>query len=127
MTNRKQALQQITNAVGSHGVWKLKLKTALATNAHGIDLPKVACDSCCEFGWWLNGPTLDPDIRSSVPYRTVKRLHGEFHQSAARVARLVIDSRPDEAAKVLEGEFADRSDKLIRALSLWKREMQQRE
>ena len=52
-----QAISEINNAIGAHGVWKLKLRTAIATGASDIEPKTVRCDDKCALGQWLYGST----------------------------------------------------------------------
>ncbi len=118
-----QMIAEITNAMGAHGAWKLKLKTSIATGTFDQDVQSVSCDDRCQFGRWLHGPSIEPDTKASVPYQVVRRLHAEFHQSAAKVLAHALKGERAEATTVLDGDYAQRSDKLSRALLKWKREL----
>ena len=61
--------------------------------------------------------------RAGKPYQVVRRLHAEFHQSAADVLRLALAARKADADAMFQGTFAERSDKLVRALTKWKGEL----
>ena len=112
----------INKAVGAHGAWKLKLRTAISHNKSDVVPELVARDDQCEFGKWLNGPTIPPEMRSGIPYGVIKRLHADFHKCAATVLQKAINGHPD-ALDLLEGEFSDRSKTLVTALSKWKGEL----
>ena len=122
MSNR-MLVQEINKAVGAHGVWKLKLRTAISRGSSDTPPSTVRNDGLCEFGKWLNGPHIDPAMRSSRSYQDAKRLHAEFHRCAARVLELALNDRKDEANAILEGEFNERSQNLIRTLGKWKAEL----
>ncbi len=122
MSNRL-LVQEINKAVGAHGVWKLKLRTAISRGSSDTPPSAVRCDNLCEFGKWLHSPTIDPAVRSSGSYQDAKRLHAEFHRCAARVLELALNKQKDEASAVLEGEFNEHSQKLVRALGKWKAEL----
>ena len=62
-------------------------------------------------------------VRSGKPYQVIKRLHAEFHECASRVLTLALEKRNDDAIALLDGEYRERSDKLIRALNKWQREL----
>ena len=116
-------VQEINSAIGAHGAWKLKLRVAISTGSSEVAPEKVCKDDRCPFGRWIYGPTIDSTTRAGKPYQVVRRLHAEFHQSAADVLRLALDSRKKEADAMFQGAFAERSDKLVRALAKWKGEL----
>jgi hypothetical protein len=114
---------QVSNAIGAHGAWKLRLKTAITTGRSDITPEKAACDNECAFGKWLYGDELDAGTKAGLPFQVVKRLHGEFHHSAGSVLALALGGRTADAQALLNGDYTERSDKLVRALSKWKREL----
>ena len=120
-----QAISEINNAIGAHGVWKLKLRTAIATGASDIEPKTVRCDDKCALGQWLYGSTINAQTKSGVPYKVVKRLHAEFHQGAGDVLACALEGRKSEATILLENDFKERSEKLVRALTKWKGELSQ--
>ena len=121
----KDLQKQITNAIGAHGVWKLRLGSAIATGRADVKSADVCRDDRCEFGRWLHGPELGPDVRRGKPYQVVRRLHAEFHDCAGKVLHCVEVGKKAEARDLLDHEYAERSDKLLRALAKWKREAAQ--
>jgi hypothetical protein len=115
--------EEIKKAMGAHGAWRLRLRTAIAVGRSDTTPAKVKCDNLCEFGQWLYGSTLDSRTRSGMPYQVVRRLHGEFHECASRVLGLAVAGQKDNAMALLEGEYTERSDKLLRALTKWRGEV----
>lgn len=89
-----------------------------------VEPATVRCDDRCAFGLWLNGPTIDGHTRSGKPYQVIHRLHAEFHQAAATVLESALAGRKEHATQILDGEFRERSEKLVRALTKWKGELQ---
>lgn len=118
-----QMINEINQAIGAHGRWKMRLRTAIATGQGELDAAVVCRDDQCAFGQWLHGPAIDAATRAGIPYGVVRRLHAEFHQSAGKVVTYVEQGRKDLAGDIMVGEFAERSDKLIRALNKWKNEL----
>lgn len=116
-------VKKIDDALGAHGKWKLRLKTAVTLGHSSISADDAACDKCCDFGKWLYGPEIDPVTKSGVPYSVVRRLHAEFHETAGRVVALATTRQQTEATRLIGGEFAQRSEKLARALTKWKGEL----
>jgi hypothetical protein len=119
----ERTIAEINNAIGAHGAWKLRLTTAIATGRFESDAASVACDDKCAFGQWIHGTTIDERTRTGMPYHVVKRLHAEFHQCAAHVVAHAVSGRPTQARELLNGDYTQRSDKLMRALSKWKGEL----
>lgn len=109
----------IREAIGAHGQWKLKLKMAVRTGTTDITPQIAGCDDACTFGKWLYDGIRDPEIRSGMPFKVVRRLHGEFHATAGEVLRLAVSGQDAKAGEVLESEFTQRSDKLRSALMKW--------
>lgn len=111
-------IQAIDHAIGAHGRWKTRLRIALATGEGDLD-PHVICrDDACALGQWLHG--FDHAVRGDFDYRLVCAVHAEFHQQAGRVLDLLGEGRRFEAGNVMLGDFADCSDRLVRALTAWK-------
>jgi len=115
---------QVRAAIGAHGAWKLRLKTAIATGNFPGDPAKVRCDDQCDFGRWLYGSNLDESTRAGKPYQVVRRLHAEFHDCAGRVLALAVSGRSAEASALFDGEYDERSSTLVRALNKWRGELQ---
>lgn len=116
-------VEYIDHAIVAHSAWKFRLGNAIASGKPEIEPGIIRCDDNCTVGQWLVGRTLDTETKASVPYHVVKRLHADFHKSAAEVLECVISGKSDQASALLDGEFTDRSDKLLRALNKWKREL----
>lgn len=108
------------------GAWKFKLKSAVMRGESTLSPRTVERDDCCDFGRWLYGPTIGGTTRNSIPYKVVRRLHAEFHMCAADVLAKAISGERDAAAALLDGAFAERSHRLVTALTKWKLELGQR-
>ena len=119
----EKTIEQINNAIGAHGTWKMRLNVAIKTGSFDVDPRIVACDDKCAFGQWIHGPSIDAETRAGMPYQVVRRLHADFHKCAADVVRNAVSGRKTEAVTILESDYAERSDKLTRALTKWKREL----
>ena len=117
-------IAEITNAIGAHGMWKMRLRTAITTGRGEVTSATACCDDQCPFGKWLYGPSLNADLRQGMPYQVVRRLHAEFHRSAGSVLAYVERGNASLAQGTLEGDFTERSEKLVRALTKWKGEAQ---
>lgn len=121
--NAHAIIEEVNNAIGAHGMWKMRLRTAITSGRCDITSADACCDNKCAFGKWLYGPTLDSQVRAGVPYQVIRRLHAEFHRSAGEVLAQVERGNASGAQATMGGEFADRSEKLVRALTKWKGEL----
>lgn len=124
MSSNAELEAAVRAAIGAHGAWKLKLKTAVSTGRSDTTPATVGRDDQCEFGKWLHGQGIDATTRAGMPYQVVRRLHAEFHQCAGKVLALGLDGKGTEANQLLEGEYTARSEKLVTALSKWRGELQ---
>ncbi len=114
---------ELRNALGAHGIWKLKLRTALNTGSCDSDPATVARDDCCAFGKWLYGDGFDDQTKDGMPYKVVTRLHAEFHKTAAKVIERVKSGQMEAAHETLNGDFALQSKKLTLAIAKWRGEL----
>ncbi len=114
---------EIQNAIGAHGKWKFNLKLAVNNGKSDFEVEKVKVDNLCDFGKWLHGDHIDAQTKQGKPYEVVTRLHREFHLCASEVLRLALDGHKNRASDLLEGEFAERSAILVKALNKWKGEL----
>ena len=117
-------IDEIDRAIYAHGVWKVQLRTAIGKGSSTFTPEKVRCDDCCEFGKWLHGPTISPEMRQGLPHQVVTRLHREFHLAAAKVLEQAVTHHADDAKALFGGEFSERSEILVTVLNKWKRELQ---
>lgn len=115
--------QQIDDAIGAHGAWKMRLRSAISSGYSDITPSKAACDDQCKLGQWLYGPSLASEIRSGAPYQVIRRLHADFHRNAGTVLDMALSGNKASARDALEGPFGETSEKLTRALVKWKREI----
>ena len=113
----------IRTAINAHGQWKLRLKQAIATGNITDNPRDVALDTKCDFGQWMHGSTLTPEIKASKPYIVIKRLHAEFHTCAGEILSLAESGNTQKAEAVMKSDFNDLAKKLILTLTKWKQEM----
>lgn len=118
------SLSAIDAAIGAHGQWKARLKTAIANGATAADAAKAHRSDACEFGKWLASAGLPPELHSSPRFKEAVRLHTAFHASAGRVLDAVAAGRQNDAVKsmAIGGEFALASATLTSHMMAWKRE-----
>lgn len=120
----KATIEQIDSAIGAHGMWKMRLRSAIAKGSGDVSSTIAACDDRCEFGKWLYSSALDEATKAGVPYQVTRRLHADFHHAAGQVLACIERRDGHGARDVMQGEFAERSEKLVLALTKWKRELQ---
>lgn len=115
---------EIKNAIGAHGKWKKKLKSAVDTGEIDIQIPTIKADNQCSFGKWLHGPTITKKQMSSDHYQRVRELHAIFHEKASKVAELAVSGNKAGALRMLEvnGEFSVASAALTTSMLAWLKE-----
>lgn len=117
------SIEELDKAIGAHGSWKTRLKTAIETGKIEVSIDTIKVDNQCAFGKWFYGSTLNPQDKTSTHYKTVKELHAEFHKIAAKVAELAINGKKSDAEKMMAvgGEYSKISSKLTQAMIDWKK------
>lgn len=121
----ERTLDEIQNAIRAHGAWKLRLKTAIKSGTSDATPETVGCDNLCEFGKWLHDDTMPAAMQAGMPYKVIKRLHAEFHETAATVLKHALNGETAKSQELLDGAFSEQSNKLVRALSKWKNELRE--
>jgi methyl-accepting chemotaxis protein len=111
---------EITKAIGAHGMWKMRLRAAIDTGKADARAADVAKDNVCAFGQWLYGPTLSPAARASADYTAVRKLHADFHKCASKVIECVGAGNQANANTLMAGEYAKVSSDLTSAMMKWK-------
>lgn len=113
---------QITAAIGAHGMWKGRLKAAIDSGKSDAAPQAVEDDHACSFGKWLYGPELSASDKASAHYKKSADLHRRFHQAAANVLSLALAGKKQQANQALDDnhDFAKISRELTRALVAWK-------
>ena len=122
MSNNKLA-EGIQSAISAHAKWKLILQAAITVGHSKLNIRDVSCNNNCAFGKWLESDDFGSDLREGVPFRVINRLHTDFHKCAGDVLALATTERATEATILLDGEFTAKSDKLMRGLRKWQREV----
>jgi len=115
--------EEITKAIGAHGMWKARLMSAIDTGKSDASVTDVAKDNACAFGQWLYGSTIDAAAKSSAGFTEVQKLHAEFHKVAAQVLQLALQGKKAEANKMIahDSAFADVSGRLTSARMRWQK------
>lgn len=109
----------IYKAMDAYGLWKARLRTAVATGRSDMTSEQAAVVDACEFGQWLMG--LPPSDRDERYFARVDELHRQFHAHAAEVVRLVEAGETARAGKALESgaPFEVAGRELTRTLIEW--------
>jgi methyl-accepting chemotaxis protein len=116
--------EEIEDAIGAHGAWKRKLKSAIATGKINVKVSTIKAEEQCGFGKWLYGPTITEEQKNSEQYHKMQKLHAVFHEKAAKVAQLAISGEKAHATKMLEvnREFTTASAALTTSMIAWLKE-----
>lgn len=116
------AATQIEQAVGTHGLFKLRLRNAIATGRLEGTVATLGSHLNCPFGKWMESAAISPALKASSHYANVDLLHAAFHVAAAKVAALAIAGRREEAEAAMErgGEFGLASAAFTTAMIEWK-------
>ena len=111
---------QIRSAIGTHAMWKGRLRSAIETGKSEFTPETVRRDDCCEFGNWLHEVTT-PALRSSECYRNCLDKHRRFHETAARVITLAVAGQAENAKREIgvNSAFAKASAELTEAMMDW--------
>lgn len=114
----------IKNAIGDHGIWKKKLKSAVDTGIIDIEISSIRSDDSCDFGKWLHRPSTTVHLKDSMHYQRVHDLHAQFHEKAALVAKHAVAGDKAAAQKMLDvnGEYVEASATLTTAMLAWLKE-----
>jgi hypothetical protein len=115
------AKQQIEQALGTHGLFKLRLRQAIASGRLETAVLSLGSHEECAFGKWMSSPGVAPATRLTPQFSSVQGLHERFHQAAARVAELAATGHEKEAAASLEkdGEFGLAASEFAAAMTEW--------
>jgi chemoreceptor zinc-binding protein len=108
---------EIQKAIGAHGMWKMRLRTAIESSKLDVPLSTVRADDQCDFGRWLAHAQIPPSGRERC--RRVKALHADFHQVAARIVELALAGERTKAKQILDGDYTNASHKLTSEMMGW--------
>ncbi len=114
---------EITAAVGAHGLWKGRLRDAIRTGKSDVAPQDVRGDHQCKFGQWLHGASIPGSVKTSAGYAECLGLHQKFHVAAAHVLELALAGKRADAEAALgeAGDFAALSRKLTEAMVRWQK------
>ena len=111
---------EINKAIGAHGMWKNRLRSAIDTGKADANPADVAKDNGCPFGQWLYGSTIPASARNGANYATVRKLHADFHKCASNILECVSTGQKAKADTLMAGEYATVSSNLTAAMMKWK-------
>lgn len=112
---------EIDDAIAAHAVWKLRLRTAIATGRIDVPVGEIRLHDACDLGRWLARTPAQP--RGQDVLGAIRRAHAEFHEMAARIAELALAGRTSEAQALMsarEGAYASASARLTAAMKAWR-------
>ena len=118
--------EAISAAIGAHGLWKGRLRTAIDLRKSDFDPAVVAQKDQCAFGKWFYA--LPPAVRLEPLPTEVESLHASFHVEAAVVIQAALAGDKAAAERGLgEGSaYLDLSMKLVGTLMAWMKIVDQR-
>ena len=113
---------EIKKAIGAHGMWKTRLRSAVDTGHSEFTVDKVKADNNCDFGKWLHG--LPNDEKKSEHWTKIRDLHAKFHVEAAKILESAVTGKKEVAAKGLDAasEFSKLSAGLTTAMMNWEKD-----
>jgi hypothetical protein len=111
---------EIRAAIAAHGMWKTRLRSAIATAKSEFSPSQLRVDNGCGFGKWIHGIT-DAKITASPAYQKCLSLHRAFHVAAAEVLSLALAGKKGEAEKAMGvgANYSAVSASLTRAMMEW--------
>lgn len=118
--------EAIKTAIGSHGIWKLKLSTAARTGDASLPVETLRVEDACDFGKWLK--QVAPQMAGDPDYAKIREMHRLFHADAGRLAAMIRDGQGEQAMGELEdgGRFARQSKALTEAMADWRMALRHR-
>ena len=119
MPQTPKTIEAIRAAIGAHGVWKLRLKTAITLGKSDVSVADVCRDDLCDMGKWMNDPALPSALRQSPEFRAIRSKHTNFHKCAGDVLGLALAGQKEAAQARLDGDFAAQSQDLTLSLRQW--------
>ena len=93
--------EEIKKAIGAHGMWKMRLQSAIDTAKSEFTAENVCRDNQCDFGRWLYRAEIPAAEKSGPHYEKVRCLHAEFHKKAAEVLKVAVTGKKEEAKNLM--------------------------
>jgi len=112
----------IQTAIAAHASWKARLRAAIGSGKFDVPVATVKQDNQCQFGKWLYGSEISAAEKQTEHYRTVRQLHAQFHEQAAKVVEFAISGQKDAAGKAIgfSGDYTRVSSELTAAMARWR-------
>lgn len=112
--------EEIDAAVGAHGAWKQKLRTAIETGECESTPERVKKDDNCSFGKWLHH-RMDEQYKKSPFYSEIISLHAAFHREAGAILEMALNGEKEAAndKMKLSSEFSKLSASLTAKMREW--------
>jgi hypothetical protein len=111
---------EIRAALGSHGLWKGRLRAAVDKGSSALTVAAVETDQGCDLGKFLY-TVVDP-AEQTAHWRKCRDIHAKFHREAARVLQLALAGKKAAAEEAMlpESEFARMSRALTAEMLKWR-------
>lgn len=114
--------QELHDAIGAHGAWKMRLRTAAQVGGEVLPVSDICDDSRCRFGQWLNRIPATTKGADHLP--EIRRLHANFHRAAGNVAQLINAGQVEKGlAELSAGPFVESSAALSMTLDSWRQSL----
>jgi hypothetical protein len=113
---------QITKAIGTHGMWKNRLKSAISGGTADTSSATASKPDGCEFGKWLASV---PASERTAQWTKVSELHRTFHLAVGDVLRKLEagDKAGAEKATDAGSAFANASASCTLAMLEWSKQV----
>ncbi len=121
-----QAAAHIGDAIGAHGIYKMKLDRAIHSGKTDFDPVEIAHDHNCAFGAWLHDHSVVAAMQNDPLYKEVREKHAAFHKEAGEVLDHALNKDSASASRLLNGSFDKHSHALVSLLTKWKSMLQAR-
>ena len=110
---------QIKAAIGVHGMWKTRIRSATATGMSEWNPDFVSSSHNCDFGKWLDS---FPEAAKHADYKKVFALHADFHKEAARVLGMALNGHKGDAEKAIAmgSDYEKLTVGLTKAMMEWR-------
>ena len=113
--------RELNKAIAAHGTWKVRIHDAIESGSSDFNPEIVKLDNACDFGKWLY--SLPREEQAGEFWRDVKGIHAKFHETAAKILKLAVEGKPQEALVLMtdmKGEYVTSSILLTTTLQKWK-------
>ncbi len=113
--------EAITKAIGSHGMWKARLRDAIESQTSEFEVDFVRSCHNCEFGKWLDDDK--SELAQDKFYDTIYNMHKDVHMKTANVMSLALEGKSAEAQESMDGQFTESSTALISEMMKWSKSL----